>query len=333
MNINEDVYYGFHIEKKGTFLDTIDFVIKKTPYTCVQLYLSNPRSFSKNNSGIESFILEEDLQKTRELINKFSLKVVAHGSLIYNLCGNENIIQNTCDGLLEELDKMVILGGDGIVVHPGSNENIEKGLVCISKVINFILKKDTKYSKNSSKILGIGNDEFKKRRKIILENSAHEGNKRCWNLQEFSKIFSNLEEEVKDQVFVCIDTAHAFGAGIYDFGIIEDIEKFYKEFEENIGLNRLKLFHLNDSRISVRKGYDAKFGSRKDRHANLGYGYIFDRFSCDRTNSLIYFIEKAVKYKIYIIGEPPSTTNDEELSISEFEDWEYVQHIFRKLIN
>jgi deoxyribonuclease IV len=325
--INEKIYYGFHMEKIGSFLNTFDYIIKKTPYTCVQIYLSNPRSFSSSNDKHV-----EDLLKSREMINKFSLKVVAHGSLIYNLCGNERVIQNTCDGLLEELDMMVILGGDGIVVHPGSNENIEKGLSCISKVINFILKKDTNYSKKSLQILGIGNEEFKKRRKLILENSAHEGNKRCWNLQEFREIFSNLDYEIKNQVFVCIDTAHAFGAGVYDFGKIVDIERFYEEFEEKIGLDRLKLFHLNDSRISSRKGYNASFGSFKDRHANLGYGYIFDKLSPERTKSLIHFIEKAEENGVYIIGEPPSTTNDEDLSVSDFDDWKYLRQITGKMI-
>lgn len=328
--INDDVCYGFHMLKIGSFYSTFDYIIKKTPYTCVQLYLSNPRSFSGKSEENSEII--KDLLESRKLIHKFSLKVVAHGSLIYNLCGNERVIQNTCDGLLEELDMMVILGGDGIVVHPGSNENSEKGLLCISKVINFIMKKDTKYSKKSFQILGISNEEFKKRRKLILENSANEGNKRCWDLQEFNKIFIKLEKDIRDRVYVCIDTAHAFGAGVYDFGVIDDIQKFYKEFEELLGMDRLLLFHLNDSRISSKKGYNAFFNSKKDRHANIGYGYIFNKESEERTKSLKFFIEKACENKIYIIGEPPLTTNDENKSVSKSEDWDYINNISQKLI-
>ncbi|MBL4653780.1 MAG: TIM barrel protein, partial [Flavobacteriales bacterium] len=116
---------------------------------------------------------------------------------------------------------------------------------------------------------------FKRSRKILLENSAHEGGKRGWNLEELGQMIKGVPSRIRDQVGVCIDTAHAYGAGVYDFGDILDIKKFYEDFDREIGLDHLWLFHLNDSMNSTKKADDALFGSHKDRHQNLGLGYIF----------------------------------------------------------
>lgn len=306
--INENYSYGYHIGKLPLFYDTVDYIIKDTPFTAVQLYLSNSRSSESPKVNVE------DILKASKLIKMYGLNVFAHGCLLYNLCGapQHNLdskfdynISNVSKNLPIELDIIAALGGVGVVVHPNSCHDVQKGLKTASKVIEHILTKDTPSSKLLSKGIGIPLNNFKKLRRVIIENSAHEGGKRGWNLDELFQIINGVPENLRNQVSVCIDTAHAFGAGIYDFGIPSDIYRFYKEFDEQIGLSYLKVFHINDSRISSEKANNAYFGSCKDRHANLGLGYIFDERDPSRFDALAIFFREAFSRNIHLIGEPP----------------------------
>ena len=241
-------------------------------------------------------------------------------------------MQNTCNGLAVELDIAAGLGSQGVVVHPNSCHDVQKGLFTASKTIENVLTKNTVESRQISKRLGITHENFKKSRRLLLENSAHEGGKRGWNLEELGAMIKGVPSEIRDQVGVCIDTAHAYGAGIYDFGKISDIHKFYEDFEREIGLEKLFLFHLNDSMCSLKKADNAYFGSHKDRHQNLGLGYIFGgdyehlkKCSQDeiewipsRKEALKEFFLQAYKRKIPIIGEPPKS------SFGGIYDWETV---------
>jgi len=102
---------------------------------------------------------------------------------------------------------------------------------------------------------------------------------------------------------VCIDTAHGFGKGLYDWGKPGEIECFYDDFDRIIGLEYLEVFHFNDSCRSDDKRLDAPFGSRKDRHQNLGLGYVFG--TEERIPQVLTFMQMAREHDIPVIGEPP----------------------------
>ena len=236
------------------------------PYSNFQTYLGNPRSHSVANCDID------DILSAREELRLNDLTMFIHGCLMYNLCGApnhrkdpkyDNNIKNTCDGLVVELDIAAGMGCSGVVVHPNSCKDVQKGIFTSSTVIQEVLTRDTVNCAKLSSRLGITRQEFKSRRKILLENSAHEGDKRGWNLEELGQMIKGVPEHLRCQVGVCIDTAHAYGAGIYDFGEFfggyesSDIKKFYDDFEKEIGLEYLKLFHLNDSMRSTKKASNA----------------------------------------------------------------------------
>ena len=315
-SINDNYFYGYHTAKLKTFYETVDYVLRNTPFTAMQIYLSNSRSFNPAKED------QADIIKTRKLLKMYNIKLFAHGNLLYNLCGapmhrsDPNFNSNTkrvSENLVLELDIIAALGGEGVVVHPNSCHDIYKGLHTASKTIEFILKKNTVTSFTFSRLLGIPQSQFIKSRRIILENSAHEGGKRGWNLNELSRIIRGVSEDVRSQIYVCIDTAHAYGAGIYDFGNTNHISKFYEDFEKEIGLDRLKLFHINDSRKSEKKAHNAYFGSCKDRHSLLGDGYIFE----SKEESLSEFFKQALTRGISLIGEPP-TPNGNMMEINEY---------------
>ena len=75
-------------------------------------------------------------------------------------------------------------------------------------------------------------------------------------------IFDLLDEDIKEKVFVCLDTCHMNDSGVD----LKDIDLFLDEFDLKIGIDKIKCIHINDSYNVV--------GSHKDRHANLGYGTI-----------------------------------------------------------
>lgn len=322
---NTDIRLGFHIDKEKTLLKTFENV-KSTPLRSYQIYISNSRSF-KPPLLRESDIV--DLQEAHNLLERNMKYVAIHGCLLYNMCGSTQHRQDprfnekleaTSTGLTSELDIGVGLNS-GVVVHIGSCKNKQKGIYTIAQTINSVLTRNTEYSKKLSKSLQIPVDEFKKRRKIILENSAGEGTKIGSNLNEISEIIHLTNEELRDQIRVCIDTAHIFGAGQYDFGDPESVVQFYSDFDQKIGLKYLELFHLNDSRVP--------FNSKKDRHENLGIGHIFGDRSDERDGltGLKKFVDIAEEKRIPLIGEPPTKTKDGEYGPGGIWDYNVIKHL------
>lgn len=310
MSLRSNNYtYGYHTTKLPSLYDTVSRVVGWNTVTAMQIYLSNGRGYAS------TFPSEEDLTKTRELMSESRMWVCAHSKLVHNPAGAKDMknpkwsdmLSNTRDGLMIELDTIAAIGGHGVVVHTGCCEDREFGLRTIADTIVTVLIDTTTFTDRCARILDLDTTEFVKRRRIILENSAGEGSKLGGTLEDFAYILDSVPNEYHSQIGVCIDTAHAFGAGLCDWGIPERVEEFYHNFNDIIGLKFLSMFHLNDSRKSEKKALDAPFGSKKDRHANLGMGYVFEG---DRVKGLKKFFELAYVHNIPIIGEPPSSTDD-----------------------
>jgi len=306
--IDNGYKYGFHVSKFPTLERTVQEKIK-SPTTAMQLYIGNPRSFSFSDFDIN------DIIKAKELIQRYGIYTCIHGSLTNNPAGKDYVLKNTREGLTTELDIGAGIGA-GVVVHIGTNPDKSKGIGLIAETIVHVLAARSSYTTSFSKAFGMTRKEFRKRRLVILENAAGEGNKIGSNLKEIAEIYKRIPNNLKPQVKVCIDTAHAYGAGLYDWGIVSEVERFYTDFDKIIGLDHLGLFHLNDSRCSDSKGKNAFFGSHKDRHENLGLGYVFSDdinpltdkqllSQESRCDGLKKFLLMARKHSIPIIGEPP----------------------------
>jgi apurinic endonuclease APN1 len=303
--LNPNIKIGFHIGGDSTLVKTFENVLDM-PLRSYQIYISSEKYYIPPRAD------PLDVRMTYSLLKRNNKYACIHGSLFYNLAGSTNgksdpqfqrKLNSTCEGLTSELD---ISAGfeSGVVVHVGTCKDKKKGIFTIAKAIENCLTRQNSQTIALSKELQIPIDTLKKSRKIILENAAGEKNKIGSNLDEIAEIINLVDKDVRDQIMVCIDTAHIFGAGQYDFGKPKCVKKFYEDFDEKIGLDRLELFHLNDSRV--------EYGSKKDRHENLGLGYMFDT---ERENGygipgLQKFIEKAEEYQIPLIGEPPAHTKE-----------------------
>ena len=323
--MNPDLRVGFHISKGKTLLASFERLIG-TPMQACQIYVSSGRGYAPPGVNAKSIL---DLRQTRAFFDRTPFFACVHGCLLYNLAGAtdgpgeafERNLPKTINGLVGELDHAAAFGS-GVVVHTGSEKNKSRGSVQISNSIEVVLTTVTENTRKIARDLDIPVDEFIASRKIFLENSAGEGHKLGANLDELSEIIDRVPKKVRRQVGVCIDTCHGFAAGMCDFGSKRQVKKFFSEFDEKIGLNRLAVFHLNDSRTP--------YLSKKDRHENLGLGWCFNperEDGKDGFEGLAALLEQCETRKIPVVGEPPSTTLDGSFAPGGMWDYEIMRRV------
>ena len=171
--------------------------------------------------------------------------VICHAPYIINLANKEKVESwNFSIAFLKnEISRITKMGINYIVVHPGNALKLDKmeALANISEAINYIIDEDTLPM-------------------ILLETMAGKGSECGINLYELKEIYNNIN--LKEKVGFCLDTCHLNDSGV-------DIAKFDDyliEFDNEIGIDKIKCIHINDSKNII--------GAHKDRHANIGYGTI-----------------------------------------------------------
>jgi len=185
----------------------------------------------------------EALNKMKENNIDYS-KVIVHAPYIINLANDSDPdkFKFSINFLIQEVERCDFLGIKNMVLHPGSHVGLgeEIGIHNIIRGLNQILDK--------------GNCN------ILLETMAGKGTELGRTTDEIKEIIDGVEH--KDRIGVCLDTCHLNDAG-YD---ISNFDKYLDEFDEKIGLDKIKCIHINDSKNIL--------GSHKDRHENIGYGTI-----------------------------------------------------------
>ncbi|TRM12723.1 deoxyribonuclease IV [Lentibacillus cibarius] len=172
--------------------------------------------------------------------------VVVHAPYIINI---GNTVKNETfalgvDFLRNEIDRTSAIGAEQIVLHPGAHvgQGPEKGIPKIIEGLNEVLDK---------------NQEVQ----IALETMAGKGSEIGRTFDELAKIIDGVTQNEK--LSVCLDTCHIHDAG-YD--VVNDFDGVLEEFDRIIGVDRLKVIHVNDSKNEQ--------GAHKDRHENIGFGHI-----------------------------------------------------------
>jgi len=178
--------------------------------------------------------------------------MVIHTGYLINLASpKEALYMLSIRALIEEIKRAGELNIPHVNTHLGAHvgAGTEYGLKRVAQALNIILS-----SPEAQEAPFV---------KILLENSSGEGTELGARLDEFALILDNLKD--MRRIGVCMDTCHAFCAG-YDLTKPEGLEGMLSEINSYIGLERLQLVHLNDSKFGL--------GSRKDRHEHIGRGFI-----------------------------------------------------------
>lgn len=245
--------------------------------------------------------IKDIMQSRRFLEIHPELYTCFHGNVTYNLAGSakgsadvdfNRKLSSVKSGILRELDVSTAIGNE-LILHIGNFPDKNKGMSLISNTLNELLILENVDTVSFSRRTEVPLIDFKSKRKIVLENSAGLGNSIGKSLEEISIVLSLINPNLRNNVNVCIDTCHISDAGEYDLGKITEVDRFYSDFSQIIGLPRLHLFHLNDSKFV--------FGSRRDRHEHLGDGHIFK--DKEGLLSLQKFIKLSTDLEIPMVGE------------------------------
>lgn len=238
-----DHLLGAHTSIQGGVSKSVDFA-QKLKFTAMQI-------FSKNNNRWYAKPLQEaEINRFKKKLKSSNIKfVVVHDSYLINLCAKDNdILNKSRETFQDELLRCELLGIPYLNFHPGAHTGLgeENGIKLIAESINIVHEKTKGYKVNS-----------------MLETTAGQGTSLGYRFEQLKKIINLVED--KKRMSVCIDTAHIFAAG-YNIKDPKEYKKVIKEFDEIIGLKRLKCFHMNDSKKEL--------GSRVDRHEHIGKGFI-----------------------------------------------------------
>jgi deoxyribonuclease-4 len=175
--------------------------------------------------------------------------IVSHASYLINIATtNPALRAQSISALGEEVDRAEALGLLGVVLHPGSRMTAAED-EAIALVVSALMQ-----------VLG---ERPGKKTMILLEHTAGQGTAMGASFEHIAALLDGVQD--KARLGVCLDTCHLFASG-YDLGSEEGYRDTFDRFGDLIGFDRLKVFHLNDSKKPCR--------SRVDRHEHIGKGCI-----------------------------------------------------------
>ena len=237
--------YGSHLSIAGG----MHLAVEKM----VELRLSALQVFTKNQQQWKVRPLDGGaVRQFREAADAAGLgRIVSHASYLINVASPDaQLRKKSEDLLLEEVRRCDLLGIDYLVMHPGAHvgQGEAVGLKRVAASLGKILRQAGTRSTTT----------------VCLESTAGSGSNLGWHLDHLGGIIELCK--AGDRLGVCLDTAHLFAAG-YDFRG-RRYAQFKRDCDAAFGLDRIKVWHLNDSKKDV--------GSRVDRHEHIGRGTIGD---------------------------------------------------------
>lgn len=245
---------GAHLPLAGGMVRAVERA-RKIRAGALQIWTDNPTSWRRRAAPP----VEADAFRTR--LRALGVGPVAvHASYLVNLAGPEpDFFERSIDLLAAELRDAPTFDARFINVHIGSHRGA--GVAAgIERLADGVAR--TIAAAGGREGAGTGPSAM-----LVLENSAGSGFGLGTGIDELAAIASAIEARgvAPDRVGFCLDTAHAWGAGI-DLSDPTVVDTTLRAFDDRIGLDRLVMVHLNDSRSAL--------GSRLDRHEHLGAGRI-----------------------------------------------------------
>ena len=210
---------------------------------CIQIFAGAPQRWA------EAKFKDEDVESFRQLSEEKDIRpAFIHSSYLLNFASaDESLREKSIQSLLSALRWADRLGVKGVITHLGSSRDSDPDLAVelVCRCLEVVLR------------------EAPEEPQLLMESCAGQGNTIGRRFEHLGQIMRALHGDPRLQV--CVDTAHVFEAG-YDITTVDGLESTLREFDENVGLDRLKALHVNDSKTPL--------GSNVDRHENIGLGLI-----------------------------------------------------------
>lgn len=205
-----------------------------------QFFTRNPRGGQAKPLDLDDMKAFEEYRKENGIVS-----VLAHAPYTMNACAkDEGLREFAKNTMADDIMRLDHIEGALYNFHPGSHvqQGVEVGIQYIADMLNSVLKKEQTTT-------------------VLLETMAGKGSEVGRSFEEIRAIIDKVE--LKEKLGVCLDTCHVYDGG-YD--IVNNLDGVLKEFDDIIGLERLKAIHLNDSKNP--------FASHKDRHEVIGGGSL-----------------------------------------------------------
>jgi len=210
----------------------------------IQIFTKNNTQWSGKRIGAR------DIRKFVETKRLYDIEpIVAHDCYLINLAGSKKeVFKRSVRAFAQEMKNARMLGLPYLIFHPGSHTGLgeEAGLSQLAKSLNLLLERESDSNLT-----------------LLLETTAGQGTSLGWRFEQLAFIIAQVKK--KERVGVCYDTCHTFAAG-YDIRTKEAYQRTLGEFDRIIGLEKLRVFHLNDAKREL--------GTRIDRHEHIGRGKI-----------------------------------------------------------
>ncbi|MSR21997.1 MAG: deoxyribonuclease IV [Gemmatimonadetes bacterium] len=226
--------------------------LENAPERASAVGVSNLQLFTKQpNRWAEPEVSEKGAERFRKAREEHEIAVVAsHDSYLINLASpDETLWGRSVGSFRRELVRCTALGIELLVTHPGNatDGDLESGIVRNAEGVTRVL------------------EEVESPTRILLEITAGAGTSVGGSFEALAGILGGVPSELRGRVGICFDTCHGYSAG-YD--LVGDYDGVWKRFDNALGIERLGLFHLNDSKHP--------FASHKDRHEQIGEGTLGD---------------------------------------------------------
>ncbi len=224
--------------------------ISEAPARAVQIGATTLQIFTKQpQRWAEPTLADDEVAAFTRAVREADLHPIAvHDSYLINLASRDPALFKRSRRAFEaELERCQQLGADFLVTHPGNATGGDRQAAL----------------RQNGTAIAAALDRHPGRSRVLIETTAGSGSALGWRFEELAGLIDRIGIRHRDRIGVCFDTAHVFAAG-YD--LRDDFDGVIAEFDSVVGLDRLALFHVNDSR--------AARGSRVDRHADIGKGCL-----------------------------------------------------------
>jgi len=236
------VLFGAHVSSSGGIHTAID---RAEDFGCdaVQVFTQSPRAWRPTNHKPESF------ERFKERRAEAGIgAVICHALYLVNLASpKDDLYEKSVASLENTIEVGCAIDADGVVFHIGSHlgAGFEAGIERVVEAMRGLLDlcTDTTW--------------------FLMENSAGAGATIGRSLDELATLFDRLDGHPR--LGLCLDSCHLFVSGV-DVSKADELDRLVEEVDERMGLDRLRVLHVNDSA--------APLGSNRDRHANIGEGLI-----------------------------------------------------------